>query len=142
MPAPLELVIDLFELGPHPFTDRDAPQPEPSTLGGPAEMRETKEVERLRLPQTPRISPPSGMPPELDQPGLIGMKFQSELREPLAKISPEPLRILLMLETNSEIVGEPDNDHVTLGVPIPPPLSPQVEYVGRVESWRGDEDRR
>ena len=68
-------------------------------------MRETKEVERLRLPPTPRLSPPSGMPPELDQPGLIGMKFQPELREPLAKISPEPLRILLMLETNSEIVG-------------------------------------
>jgi hypothetical protein len=132
MPAPLELVIDLFELGPHPFTDRDAPQPEPSTLGGPAEMRETKEVERLRLPQTPRLSPPSGMPPKLDQPGLVGMKFQPELREPLAKISPEPLRILLMLETNSEIVGEPDNDHVTLGVPIPPPLSPQVEYVVQV----------
>jgi hypothetical protein len=48
----------------------------------------------------------------------------------------------LILETNGEIIGEPDNDDVTIGEPIPPPLSPQVKYVGRVESWRGDEDRR
>ena len=73
MPTPLELVVDLFELGPHPFTDRDAPQPEPSTLGKPAEMRETKKVEHLRLTQAPRLSPPGGMAPELDQPGLVRM---------------------------------------------------------------------
>jgi hypothetical protein len=52
------------------------------------------------------------------------------------------LRIFLILETDGEIISEPDDDDVTGGEPIPPPLSPQVEHVGRVESWRGDEDRR
>ena len=70
------------------------------------------------------------------------MQVQPELREPLAKIGPESLRIFLILETDGEIISEPDDDDVTGGEPIPPPLSPQVEHVGRVESWRGDEDRR
>ena len=87
-------------------------------------MRETKKVERLRLTQTPRLPSPGRMAPELDQPGLIGMQFQPELREPLTQISEEPLRIFLILETNSEIISEPNDDDVTFGEPIPPPSSP------------------
>ena len=88
-------------------------------------MRETKEIERLRLPQTPRLASPGDKPPELDQPSLVGMQVQPELREPLAKIGPESLRLFLILETDGEIISEPDDDDVTGGEPIPPPLSPR-----------------
>ena len=53
MHAPPELVFDHFQLGPHPFRDRDAPDPEPPALGGRADMRETQEIERLRLARAP-----------------------------------------------------------------------------------------
>jgi hypothetical protein len=32
------------------------------------------------------------MAPELDQPGLVGMQLQPELRQPLAKVGKEPLQ--------------------------------------------------
>ena len=60
------------------------------------------------------------------------MQFQPELREPLAQISPESLGIFLILETNGEIISEPNDDDITVGEPIPPPLSPQVEDVVQV----------
>ncbi|WP_223838652.1 group II intron maturase-specific domain-containing protein [Saccharopolyspora pogona] len=66
-------------------------------------MREAEEVERLGFPEPPRRSPPGGVPPELDQPGLVGMQFQPELREPLAEIGKEPLRVLLILEASGEV---------------------------------------
>jgi hypothetical protein len=50
MPVSLEEVVDLVQLGPHPFLNRDAPQPELSAPALPADVRETKEAERLRLP--------------------------------------------------------------------------------------------
>jgi hypothetical protein len=132
MPTPLKLVVDLFKLSPHPFTDRDAPQPKPSTPGNPAHVRETKKIKRFQLPQTPRFTSPGDKAPELNQPSLIRMKFQSELREPLPKINPKPLRIFKILETSSEIISEPNNDHVTFSELFPPPLSPHVEYVVQV----------
>jgi hypothetical protein len=64
------------------------------------------------------------VPPELNQPGLTGMQFQPELREPLTKLRKEPLRILLMLETRDKVVREPHDDHIPVRVAAPPPLSP------------------
>jgi hypothetical protein len=104
MPASLELFFDLTQLGPHSLLDRDTPDPEPSALGRRAQVREAEEVERFGLPDSPRCSPPGGVPPELDQPGLVGMQFQPELRKPLSKVDQEPLRILRILEASGEIV--------------------------------------
>jgi hypothetical protein len=67
-------------------------------------VREAQEVERLRLTLTPRRPVPGSEPPELDQPGLVRVQLQPELREPLAKLGPEPPRILFMLEPDDEIV--------------------------------------
>jgi hypothetical protein len=46
-------------------------------------MREAQEVERLRFTQTPLGPSPGGVPPELDQPGLVRVQFQPEPREPI-----------------------------------------------------------
>jgi hypothetical protein len=65
---------------------------------------------------------PSGVPPELDEPGLVRMQLQPKLREPLTKIGEEPQRVVLILETHGEIVGEPYGYHIAARTPIPPPL--------------------
>jgi hypothetical protein len=142
VPTLHELVFDLPQLRPHSLRDRDAPQPEPSMLGLPAKVREPKEIKRLRLPETTSRSAPGGMPPELDQPGLVRVQLQPKLRKPLTKVGQEPPRVLLVLETHREIISEPHDDHVAVREPLPPPLDPQIKDIGRVESWRGDEDRR
>src|SRR6266516_2336804 len=69
MPTSLELVIDLVKLGPHPFLDRDALQPELSAPALPADVRQAQEVERVRLAE-PTLRPircgvPSGVSDQL-----------------------------------------------------------------------------
>ena len=124
MPASLELDLDLSQLGPHPLGDRDALDPEPPGLVLPADVREAQEVERLWFPRTPPAPLPDGMPPELDQPGLIRVQLQPEPREPLAKLRQELPRVLLVLEPDDEVVGPPDDDHITVGVVVTPPRHP------------------
>jgi len=105
MPAPLKLVFDLLELGPQPLRDGVAPEPETPVLAPSADVREAQELEGLRLPESPCRSSLGGEPPELDQPGLVGMQLQPELREPLAKVVEELLGVALMLEADDEIIG-------------------------------------
>ena len=69
-------------------------------------MREPQERERLRFALAPRCPPPGGVPPELDQPGLTGVQFQAEPREPAAQLGQEPLGVLPVLEPDDEVVGE------------------------------------
>ncbi len=57
------------------------------------------------------------------------MQFQPELREPLTKIDKEPLRVILILEASSEVVGETHDDYITARMATSPPLGPQVEDV-------------
>src|SRR4249920_3790360 len=98
-------------------------------------MREAEEVERFRLPDAPGRPSPGGVPPELQQPGLVGVQLQPELREPLTKIGKELPRIVLVLEPRDEVVGEPHDDHIPVRMPTSPPRHPQVEDI--VGSPRG-----
>ena len=59
-----------------------------------ADVREAQEVERLRLTQPPRLPTFGRVASELDQPRLVRVQLQTELREPLAKLGEEPLRIV------------------------------------------------
>ena len=65
-------------------------------------MREPQEIERLGLTQTPRRPVPGGVPPELDQPGLVRVQRQPEIRQSLAKVGQQSLRVVFMLETHDE----------------------------------------
>ena len=105
VPAPLELVLDLAQLRPHPFRDGDTPQPEPAAVGPRADVREAEEVEDLRLTLAPLPSSLGGEPPELDQPRLVRVQLQPEPRKPFTKLDPEPPRIPLVLEPDDDVVG-------------------------------------
>ena len=84
------------------------------------------------LPVAPGCPVPGSMPPELDQPGLVRVQFQPELREPAAELFQEPLGVIFVLEPDDEVVREPHDDHVTVRVVFPPPVGPQVEDVMQV----------
>ena len=101
----LELVVDLLSLARIRFDIVLRPQPEPSVLALPADVREAQEVEGLRLADSPGLLVAGRVAPELDQPGLVGMQLQSELREPSAKVSQEPLGVTSMLEPDDEVIG-------------------------------------
>ena len=132
MPASPELVVDLLELGPHPFGDGVAPEPETPVLALPTDVGEAQEVEGFRPAKSPCRSSLGGEPPELDEPGLVRMQFQAKLREPLTKIVQEPPGVTGVLEPHDEVIGEPHHDHIAAGVPVPPLSDPSVEHVVEV----------
>jgi hypothetical protein len=106
------LGLDRFELGAHLLLARDPLELEPSVPVLRADMRETQELERLRLPIATRVASFGGVPSELDQPRFVRMQFQAEFREPLAEIGEESLGVLAMLEARQEVVSEPREDNV------------------------------
>src|SRR6478735_3264274 len=98
MPSTLQLVIDLLQLGPHPFRLGLAPNPEPPLPPGRTDVRETQEGERLRLAQPPRPTTFGRVASEFDQPCLVRVKLQTELGEPVAKRGEEPVGVVTMLK--------------------------------------------
>jgi len=108
MPALAQLGLDLAELGSHPLFAGDAPQREPSAPPGRAQVREAEELKRLGLPEPTGFAVSGGEPSELDQPRLLGVQFQAERREPVAKVGEEPLGVLTVLELGAS-VSRPDD---------------------------------
>ncbi len=93
----------------------------------------TQKVERLRFPVAPGRTIPGGVTPELDQPGLVGMQLQTELRESLPKIDQEPLGVRFVLEPGHKVIGKPHDDHLTVGVTTPPLTDPPVEDIVEID---------
>src|SRR3954452_5011347 len=94
-----------------------------------ANVREAEKPERLRLAEPTRRAIPGGMPSELDQPCLFGVELQTELREPVPQLDREPLRVFPMLKSHHEVISEAHDHNVTVRVPRPPLVSPQVQDV-------------
>ena len=59
----------------------------------------------------------------------LGPRAELFSSQQLAEFYQEPFGIGAMLEADQEVVGVPDNDHVTSGVPLSPLVGPQVEDV-------------
>ena len=98
-------------------------------------MRESQKVERLRsvLPSLPTV--PLGKPPELNEPGLVGVYFQFEVSEPLLRGVQKTLRVPLVLKTHHEVVGVPHDDCVASDlVAAPLLLEPQWSCPGLVDT--------
>src|SRR5664279_5390002 len=130
--APPKLNLQLLQLCSHPLLDGDAPEPETSVSGLPTQVGKAQKVERLRFPEPALSTVLRRETAELDQSGLVRMQLQIELREPFTKFAQELSRIIEVLKPDHEIIGEPHDDHVAPGVPIPPMPDPQVENVVKV----------
>src|SRR6202789_2226642 len=112
MHAHLELLLDLLQLLSHALADRHAPhciRPVPVL---PADMREAKEVEGLRLAFPSSFLVLFGIPPELDPTRLIRVQLQSELPQPFSQVLAKTVCVGPPLEAEDDVIRVTDNDHV------------------------------
>src|SRR5680860_332459 len=130
--AALYRKFELPKLVPHPFGYRVTPQEELAVPGGRADVHEPQEREGLGFPQTTPAPGVGGEPSELDQPGLFLRQLQAKLRKPLPKIVRKASGVTFVLEPDDHVIREPQDDHVAVGVPVPPRLGPQVEHIMQV----------
>ena len=79
---------------------------------------------------------------ELNQAGLVRMKRQRELLQPVAHRLPEAASVALMLEADDGVVGVPDHDHVARGLAPSPALSPEIEDIMEVDVREQRRDHR
>ena len=99
-----------------------------------AVVREAQEVEGLRSALSTSLPILPGKPPELDEPGLVGVYLQSEACEPLLHGVQKTLRVPLVLEAHHEVVGVAHDDCVAFDLAAAPLLlEPQVENVVQVD---------
>src|SRR6266851_4400704 len=131
---------DLTQLSLQPRTNR-LPQHRKTSVASllPADVREAEEVESFGLPLTASRSVLSRAGAELQEPGLLGMQLQSELPNTLGQFLPAALGIRPMLESKHDVIGEPDDNHVAMGLLLTPRPDPQVEHVVEIdvrEQWR------
>src|SRR6185312_9905282 len=80
VPGRPELLLDLLQLRPRPFSNRCPPQQEAGAAPpGRAVVHEPEEVERLRLAESMRAAMCKCIPAELDEPRLVGMETEPKL---------------------------------------------------------------
>jgi len=77
MSASLRFDLHVLELRPHPLRLRDPPEPEAPGSRLPAHVREDEKPERLRFSEPLGGTRASGIAPELDEPGLVGVQLRS-----------------------------------------------------------------
>ena len=124
---------DLAQLRRHSLRDRLSQDQEAPVLGRRAGVREAQELERLRPAEAPLLALLGGEPPEADQARLLGIQAQPKRGQTLRQVSLEPLRVRTMLKSQHDVVGVPDDKHITAGMPLPPLLGPEIEDVVQVD---------
>jgi hypothetical protein len=94
--------------------------------------RNPRNVNVSGFPSPRGLAQPRRVRPELDEPGLVRVKFQGELREPAAQLLKEPFSIVLELEPHDEVVREAGNDDIPPRPRLPPVTSPQVQDIMQI----------
>src|SRR6516164_10007782 len=70
---------------------------------------------------------------KLDQAGLVRMKRQRKLLQPLAHLVKETPGVGFVLESDDEVVGIAHKDHVARGLAPSPALRPEIKRVVQVD---------
>ena len=105
-------------------------QPEVSSPGRHAVVRETQEVECLRLARPALASVQNREPAKLHETGLVRVKAEAESGQPLSDVAEVPLRIPLILEPDNDIVSVTNDDRFAIrDIRAPSLMEPQVEHV-------------
>src|SRR4030095_11138888 len=139
MPMPPESVLDLRQLGPHPFLTGIASQLEPSRACDTTDMGEPEKRKRFRFPLTPPGTIAGRKPPEFDETGLLRMELQGKRGETFGERGEKALGILPVLETHDGVIGIAGHDDHPLGVASPPLMHPEVQCIMQIDigkQWR------
>ena len=99
-----------------------------------ANMRKAEKVKRLRPPLAVLLSKVGRELAKLDQPRFLGVKLQSEALQPLLQVVPKLIGVRFLLESYDDVVGIPNDDHVTARTLLTPRVGPEVEDIKR---WSG-----
>ena len=106
MPTLLQFEANFSQLHPHPLRCRPPHKEKLALPRLPADVREAKEVEGLRLPLAELDTLHGGEPPEPEQARLVGVQFQRKHPQSLAEFYEEPRGVRLPLESDQEIIGK------------------------------------
>src|ERR1019366_8822981 len=112
----LQRFLDLPELRTHAVPTCLPPDPEVASSGFIANEHEPQELEGLRFGTSALLAVLGRKAAELNQTGLVRMKRQRELSQPVAHRVPKAAGLALMLETDDKVVGIPDHDHIARGL--------------------------
>ena len=115
--APLEQNTKCLELRAHTFRHRRPNHLKRSFPRPPTNVGESQKVEGLRLSLSTILPSFGGVPSELEKARLVGMKFQLKLSESLPKLNEKLVRFLAMFESNDEVIGITNDDHLACRLP-------------------------
>lgn len=93
----------------------DADEPEISSPILRAVVCEVQEVERLRSVLPPHSTVRMGEPPELDEPGLVGVHGQAKAPNALLQLVRESLRIVPVLDAHDDVVSTSNDARLAVG---------------------------
>jgi len=133
MHAHPELLLDLLQLLSHALADRHAPHGIGPVPVLPADMREAKEVEGLRLAFSSSFSALFGIPPELDPARLFRMQLQSELPQPFFQVLAKTVCVRIPLEAKDDVVRVAENDHLASRTFLAPDVHPEIEHIVEID---------
>lgn len=125
MHPPLEFCFHLMEFGGQPLPHGGATNQKLACLVYPTCVGQSKEVECFRFSpsfETPAVSARKASEP--DQARLLRVEFQREPLESVMQSFLETYCIVLVLETNNEVVGPSNHDDVSARVALPPLVCP------------------
>ncbi len=92
-------------------------------------MREAEEVKRLGATLATLLSTFDGETPELDQPRLRVVQFQTELGQTCPEFLQARLRFTPVFKADHEVVRVANDDDVTPAAMLSPPFDPQVKDI-------------
>ncbi len=133
-------VSPLVELGPdrgqrrlHALFGRQPHDLELSLSVRSTTVGKAQEVERLRSSLPPPASSLDRKAAELDQPRLVRVQGEPELRQPFPKILQEGSRRPHMLKAHHTIVGVANHNDLSSPWLFPPVLNPEIEGVVQID---------
>src|SRR5271165_1636352 len=129
--SPAQLRLDLAEFCPAAVTPGLPFELENAPAGFAADQCKAQEIEGLRLTETALFAVVHRVAAELDQPGLLRVERQRELRKPSPHHLEKPMRIGLALEPDHQIIRIARDDHGAGGFP-PPAVGPKIEDIVQV----------
>ena len=127
------LRFDLLKRCPHAVAPSFALKLEGSTPRLTADEDNAQEGKGFWLAQAKPLSPRRRKAAELQQPGLVPVKLERELLEPLSHRVPESPRINFVLEADHDVIGITHDDDIAVGFAPSPLHGPEVEDVVKVD---------
>ena len=133
MHTPPKFFLEFLQLDTHPLSHGLPKHNEPSKSIPVTHMRETQEIEGLRLAVAPPFPISGRLAAKFDQAGFGGMQFQVELLKSFLKFFTKLLGLPAILETDHKVVGKTHDHDIALRLPLSPLIGPQVEHVVQVD---------